>query len=574
MNDMKNDRKRLLWLTMLFFSVFIICFGYFYSTLEKNPYLGIRAHYIDNEWKVKRILLESAAQENNIKNGDIILLIDKHPAQENEILNNWLIVEQAKSVTLMRDGEKIEVFFQKNHTAFHRFLIFSLISILGLLVLFRYAMKQNNSKSSAYFYSFFLITLFALLAVIPSSIGNILGRLIIVLYVSLFPIYLNLFLFNKNEMYYKPNKLQHILLFITIFNIIICLATLFVNLPNMLAEYLSQGIFYTLGFLLLFLLLRNIFYKRTKESNSKLNLSLISILSFAPLFFCYILPNKWEVPFFLVIPFLLLPVLCVFHLLTLSRLIFNKYRISSIVLYFILSISISGLFLLILLLTDYVSIQILFLYSFLLIYSLIPFIEELLFTMKKRTDHESSLALFSAVENERENISLYIHDTVIQEVIYFMKDTKKKGELIPKKEVLYSLDEIVFYLRELCSNIYPLMIQEIGLENTLKSMISQLEKKHPVIISYSFQKKDLKLSLKKSNFVLRSIRELNLLVEQIDDNYCFSVKDNGKFKPSTANTNLHFGLEVIKEKLDLLNGGIHIDTYQGTSITLEVPLDE
>lgn len=588
MADIKNKRQRLLSITIVCSIIFLICFGYFYLDLTRYTYLGIRAQQFDNTWTVKKILAGGAADKSELKVGDIISTIDGKKAEENKTLNNFLIVEKAQDITILRNGEEQKIHFEKDQTAFYLFLIFSSICFIGLAFLFRYVLRQNNSRSSIYFYQFSLLILFSALSVIPSSIGNILGRLGIVLFISFVPIYFNFFFMNmKSSKKYKWNKLYYVLIGIMIANTILCLSTVVVLLPNVLAEYLAQGIFYTLGISLLFVLMRSVFHKQNELYESKINLPLINFLSFAPLFFCNVLPGSWEAPFFWLIPFLLLPLFVSLHLLTLSKFIFNRYRLSDRILYIILAFFLSCAFLLLSELKEYIPIQVVFFYGFLLLYALFPFIEELLFLSKKRLKYPNSLALFSAVEDERENISLFIHDTVIQEVTYSMKEINKHQTEVSKKEVIYILEEVIFYLRELCSNIYPLMIQEIGLSNTLMSMTNQFEKKHPVFIKHSIEEIDLNLSVQKRNFIFRSLRELInnsilhghateilLTVRKVEDMGYFSVEDNGKFSISTKQDKLHFGLEVIKEKVMLLNGELHINTDEGTKIEITIPLED
>ncbi|MFD1901179.1 sensor histidine kinase [Enterococcus termitis] len=147
-----------------------------------------------------------------------------------------------------------------------------------------------------------------------------------------------------------------------------------------------------------------------------------------------------------------------------------------------------------------------------------------------------------AVEDERENISTFIHDTVIQDVIYLMKTAEEKEENISKETIIQELDELIFHLRELCSDIYPLMIQEMGLTNTIASMIDQTVKQHTVNISYTIDKKVENFPVKINNFILRSLKEfinnsilhgkadeITLTISYKENNCFFEVVDNGNY---------------------------------------------
>lgn len=587
----KTKREKMFFVTLAIFLLFCFTAAYFYSVVKDNNYLGIRAQKEGSVWYIKRIQIDGSAQEEDLRTGDRIVKIDGQDPQKDQLLNQWLIVEQAGSLLTARGEKEIATTFKKGTGSQQRFYIFLLLSCAGFGLLFRYVRKLNHSRMGVYFHSFIILMLFALTAVVPSSIGNALGRIVVITFLSLFPVYLNLFLTKTYEADNNDrfNSLQVLFICIAACNIVLSLFHLAFGAPNILAEYLAQGIFYVLGISLVVLLLRNV-WQRNRAAvlghSSKLNLAFISILSFLPLFLCYIFPIRWEVPFFVAVPFLLLPLLAVLHILGVSKLIFYRYRLADGILYLILTIVLTGICWMLLLLREYLPLPLLVVYSFLLLYSFLPFVEEFLYTMKRRTELVDRLALFSAVEEERENISTFIHDTVIQEVIYYMKEIDGSRE-VSKRETTRILEEVVFYLRELCSDIYPLMIQEIGLKNTLLSMIGQFEKKHPVIINHDIMVADLSFSPQKNNFILRSIKELmnnsilhgnaseiSLTVYGIGENCYFRVMDNGRFQASKKEEGKHFGLSVIIEKIGLLNGSISIQTEDQTIITIKLPFDE
>lgn len=589
--DIKRKRRRILILTLLFFVVYIIIATYFFMVVKGYAYLGIRAKQVDGEWIVKRLQYGGIAEKEGILKGDIVVKIDGIAADENKLLNRWLVVEKAHSITIERNGKEQKILFRTENDLLKEYIPFLISGLIGFMFLFCFAKKQNGGRSEKYFYSFLLCVLFALLAIVPSSIGDSLGRIMIVTFISSFPFYLELFLrktnTSKNES--KRRILSIISLCIAICNVVMSIIMSVTILPDIFAGYLAQGVFSVLGILLILILLKNLFCRRFRgnQNKSSIDLAVISVLSFIPLILCYIFPIKWVVPFYLVIPFTLLPAVSILHSLIISKLVSYRYSLSDRAVYLTINAILSVIIILVILLAEYVPIYVLGIYTFLLIYSLLPYVEETLITMKKRTDSTNSLALFSAVENERENISIYIHDSIIQDVIYSKKMIENGAELVSKQEVARVLDEVVFYLRELCSDIYPLMIQEIGLKNTLDAIINQIQKKHPVMIEFYMEMENPKFLPQKSNFVLRSIRELinnsilhgnatkiTLEIAENNEKCHISVEDNGTFETKTEKYGSHFGLDIIKEKLLLLNGELEISLENGTFITIEIPFDE
>lgn len=576
--------------TILFFACFALLFLYYFLIIKDCTYIGIRVQKQGQDWLIKNIQDDGSAKETILEVGDKILAIDGETSAENGLMNKWLIVEQAERITVLHDGIVEEIFFTKNKSGMQKHIIFSLIGLLGFCFLFYYVKKQNSGYSGEIFYYFIILVIFSLVSIVPSSMGVFFGRLIIVLFVSSCPFFLDLFLKTyKISGMYERSKFYILELGIIFINIALCILILFIRMPYILLEYLAQGIFGVWGVLLIAVFIKNRWQGQENENIrvSHINLSLISIFSFLPLFLFYVFPIQWKAPFFLLIPFALLPTVGVFHSLIISKLIAHRYKLSKNHLY----LALAGLFTFIIVITSllskYIPIYILAIYCFCLITSLMPFLEEVLFVMKRKIEQINSLQLFSAVEEERENISIFIHDTVIQDAIYSMKRIETMDEVLDKQEMLQILDEIVFCLRELCSDIYPLMIQEMGLRNALLAVISQMEKKHPVSIQNNIETGELKFSSKKSNFILRSIKELInnsilhgnathiLLTITNDDKYCFfSVSDNGKFVNDNILRTSHFGLNVIKEKLLLLNGELVVNVEQGTVITIKIPIDK
>lgn len=588
--NIKNRREKMLKLTLTLFVLFLIISFYFYFTIKDNTYIGIRAFKINNQWLVKRILYEGMASNYDIYKDDIILKIDNKDANDNKVLNRWLIVENAKSIEIKRGNSIKKIYFKKNSFIINVFLLFFLIASMGYIYLFKFISKYNGEQTSWYFYIFFSILLFTLVAIIPSSLGNGLGRFLVILFISIFPYFLQLFLKKtKYNQIYRKNILDICLLSINFFNIFLFLVLHVIQLPYIFVEYLAQGIFIVFVSSLLLVLMIDIVFKNKKniQINTKINLLIISVICFIPLIFFYIFPIKWEVPFHLVIPFIFLPVLCILHSIILSKLVSFRYRFSNKSIYIILSFLLSFIVFLLLSLHKYLPKYVLIIYSFLLMYFILPYIEELFAFTRKKNIYENPIALFLAVENERENISTYIHDSIIQDVIYSMKLIETNQVKLAKKEIIQVLDDVVFYLRELCSDIYPLMIQELGLDYAIISIIKLLEKKYTVQIKYDLKVKDIKFSNHINNFIIRSLREMmnnsilhgnateiSIVMMRNKDKCIIKVIDNGKYIEKEKTRGEHYGLDIIREKLALLQGNLYLDVNDKTIISMEISLDK
>ncbi|MEI5993901.1 ATP-binding protein [Candidatus Enterococcus mansonii] len=584
----KSRRKSWIQLSALLLIIFIgVSACFFELVLYQSNYIGVEGRKEGSTWVVTKLQADGAANASGVKINDEIKMIDGNPVNENKLLNNWLIVEQATSVVISRDGIQQTLLFSKNNRNLKVFGIFFAISLIYLIFLIELSKKQIANNSSKRFYQFSVLVIFTLLSVVPSSIGDYFGRTVIILFISVFPFYIYTFLSKAIPVTEVNTKVMRFIGLVALVNGFLMVTVSFVQLPVFLIEYLSVGVFYMLGFNLLILSISDLqkrFSNRKGKEVTQVNISLISLLSFVPLFLFYILPTGWVAPFYLVVIFTIFPIFGVIHLLILSRFLRYRYRMNQSMLYFILAFILSATIVLVSLLSRYVPLAILLCYVFLLIYSFFPLIGELILTVKRKKEYSDPVSLFVAVEDERESISTYIHDTVIQDIIYLMKIAEEKESNVEKELIIQELDEVIFNLRELCSDIYPLMIQEMGLTNTIVSMIEQVMKKYSVAITHTIDTKIEHYPKKVNNFILRSLKEcinnsilhgkadeIEIMIACKKEACEFQVLDNGKYVQKKADDQSHFGLEVIKEKLILLGGELSIETNDQTIITMTLP---
>lgn len=572
--DIKKKRKELFLLTTFFYIIFFLVSYNFYYDIRENTYVGIRAYKVFDEWKVKRVLYGGEAQKYDIKEQDTIIKIDENNPNENILLKKYLLVERVHSVTIKRNNTQRKIEFIQTYSVVDRYIITFLIGNFLFFFLYHFIQYYKNGRSETDFYSFLLLLIFTLISTIPSSVGNFIGRFIVISFLSFLPFYFDRFLYFIG----KKEKLNWIFLGMGMIHLLFYVLNFSFSLPQYVVEYLAIGIFYyvIISCILIFTIVSLRTRKNRKEKSR--TFLLFTILSMFPLLFGYIFPLRWEVPFYIVTPFLMFPMIGLLHFLILSKRSSYRYPLTRKMVFVFFSIVFSMFVFLILLLNEYIPTYILVIYTFFYLLLFFPIVEEILLFAKDKKK-EPSLDLFSAVENERENIALYIHDSIIQDVIYEMKKLETKGKWIERQEVVETLEEVVFYLRELCSDIYPLMIQEIGLKNTLIAMIHQMEKKYPVQIICKINVEQIELSTQKNNFILRSIKELmnnsilhgkatdiTFTVDKNQNFYVFIVEDNGKFLERTNDNGKHFGIDIIKEKLKLLGGSLVIEKGNGTKV--------
>ncbi|KPG69754.1 sensor histidine kinase [Enterococcus sp. RIT-PI-f] len=572
--------------SLIIILIFIVISVYFFVFSNQTTYLGIRAQKNEDDWIVKRIHGGGAALNEDIEVGDKVVLIDNDLADDNHILNKWLIVEQAKELHLERDGKSIVIQFDADIFFEKAFLILYSVSVILMIFLIYFYRKQLVSRKSRIFCVFLVNVMFLILAIFPSSIGNSFGRLIIISALSSFPICLQTYFDAEYSNQSNKNLITFLGLFFTL-NISLALLAIPFKLPYWLSEYLALDIFT----IVLLILLAQLGYQSVKGSKNmkeyKTNIPLVSLISTLPLILLYIYPRVWIAPYYSVVIFSLLPLLSIFHMFTIRGVIKFRYRVSRTTIYLLFSVFLSTIAFLAIYLTNYVPQSIILGYLLLLLYAFFPLLEEIFVLLSRRNIVSESLSLFIAVENERENISTFIHDSIIQDTIHTLREIEQNPtDIIAKKEIIQHLDGLIYQLRELCSDIYPLLLKEIGLERTLSSLITQTQQKHSVFIQFVFDKSIHTESAEINNFILRSIRELvnnsilhgmatEIIITCYSDNsfFSFEVIDNGVFTKTKVDMELHFGLNIIKEKLLLLSGTLEYQEMP-TIIRLKIPKEK
>lgn len=568
--------------------LFVLVSSFFILNIKDHTYLGIRVKKNDDEWVIKKVQPGGAASSMSLKSGDTITSIENRKPDANMTLTKWLIVESVSEMQIVRNGKKHEVTFSNENNVLNKQLLFTGIGLICLSILFLLPTFSGVTKTYRLFSLFVTSLSFSLVSVVPSSMGIDFARVIIVSVVSMFPLFFLKFSdFGKGYLR-KVKKISVVISFISIINFI-CLFSIMLGFGSyFISEYLAIGIFYVFGLLLIVLVISDLVLKTDLSENitlSQVNLPLITILSFVPLFFFYLFPTRNNAPFHLVILFIFLPLAAITHLLFINRLIKSKRKMKPIILSLFIAISAGIIICLLVELGKYISTIYLALFTAMLVFAILPLLTESLSLINRKKTGAEGIQLFVAVEEERENISLYIHDTIIQEIIFEMSRFEQKENIVTE-EVKQVFEEIIYGLRELCTEIYPLMIQEVGIENTLKTTINSIQRKYPVIIDLSIDPRIETISLKVKNFILRTVREtitnsikhgkateIEISIVLSNEKYILTVYDNGTLGAQLDNSDNHFGIHLINEKIKMIDGSVSLTKeFDKTKFQLKLPM--
>ncbi|MGG2108005.1 sensor histidine kinase [Lysinibacillus pakistanensis] len=196
--------------------------------------------------------------------------------------------------------------------------------------------------------------------------------------------------------------------------------------------------------------------------------------------------------------------------------------------------------------------------------------------------------LLQKLENERKSLSIFLHDEVLQNLLFILK---KIQAVETENELEQHLLQTISEIREMCDDLHPMMVEDLGLEISLQALRRKIQMNHNVLLDISYNAEHIIIPTFVSTNIFRMIKELTnnaikhanptniaIFVDSTDSFLSFEVADNGKGFSVPENTNLysqqHFGLITIQKKVEELQGTLTITSNleEGTIVTVDLPL--
>jgi len=187
------------------------------------------------------------------------------------------------------------------------------------------------------------------------------------------------------------------------------------------------------------------------------------------------------------------------------------------------------------------------------------------------------------VEKERERISSQLHDDIGSRLCILQKNFSSQDG---STSMIQDFDTIIKDVRTLSHQLSPDLVNHIGFENSIKSLLESTFEKSPVKVTIQFIGEYVNLSQDASLNLYRVLQELSanalkhsqaktLVVQLINhqDELVITLEDDGiGFNPDENHSGL--GLITIKKRMDYLNGTIEITSAlnNGVSTLITLPL--
>jgi len=212
------------------------------------------------------------------------------------------------------------------------------------------------------------------------------------------------------------------------------------------------------------------------------------------------------------------------------------------------------------------------------------------------------LKIILAQEDERKRIAREIHDGVAQTMANVVLRTEIAERMLVKNEFEMVKEELIDLkgqvrggleeIRKIIFNLRPMALDDLGLVPTLRKFTQDFEEKSKIRTQLDLHGREVRLPSGMEVAIYRLVQEafsnsfkhaeasfIRLEVQYQESNVSIRVQDNGKgFNTDNMEAvfakGVHFGLLGMKERLELLEGKMEIESTKGvgTNIVMEIPL--
>ncbi len=227
---------------------------------------------------------------------------------------------------------------------------------------------------------------------------------------------------------------------------------------------------------------------------------------------------------------------------------------------------------------------------------LIPFIKwccTILCQTVNEEEYSYQWSIMKAIETEKQELAAYLHDDVLQSLIAFYRQVQA-DESKRYEDMKPALSKLISQIRSVSHNLYPTIVEDLGLEQSLNIFINGLKEDYPEVnVDCEYKLMEGILPKVYALTFYRIIRELvtnaakhsgglqvKCILSEDDNEYYICVQDNGKGYSAFKNDDLikspHMGLYTVKRQVSGLQGHMNCESgaQSGTSYNIYFPKKE
>lgn len=204
--------------------------------------------------------------------------------------------------------------------------------------------------------------------------------------------------------------------------------------------------------------------------------------------------------------------------------------------------------------------------------------------VKKRLQENFSQGLIQSQEEERNRIAIELHDSISQQLIMI----KKKAQNTKQDEITILTNNTLEEVRTLSQGLYPPLIKQLGLTESIKQLILDIDEQTSLFVSSEVNQIDGYFNENQALNCYRFIQEcttnvikhakakaVTINVIKTNNDIFISIEDNGKgFDIAKAQIKNSLGLKTIYERVRILKGTLAVDCKleQGTTFIAQIPI--
>lgn len=203
----------------------------------------------------------------------------------------------------------------------------------------------------------------------------------------------------------------------------------------------------------------------------------------------------------------------------------------------------------------------------------------------------------AALEEERERLSIFLHDDILQNIILALNETKTLDKDGSRAHIEEILDESIYAIREACEDLFPADLDDFGLNESINSLIRRHLYESIIDIQLDYQESNVIIDklIKISSY--RMIKELinnaikhadakHIKVEVVESisSLSFKVSDDGKGIPYHNVSDIlvrgsNNGLKYLINQVNLFDGAVEFSVFdenayrQGLIVSVTLPLE-
>lgn len=216
------------------------------------------------------------------------------------------------------------------------------------------------------------------------------------------------------------------------------------------------------------------------------------------------------------------------------------------------------------------------------------------FSYEKNAEEQSyEWRLITEVDKEKQELSAYLHDEVLQSLIAFYRKVQS-DESGRYDDMKIPLSDLISQIRNVSHNLYPTMVEDLGLEQSLFIFVEDIQRNYPEIkINYKYKFTEGILQKTYALVIYRISKELvtnaakhsggyqvDLSLDEDENGYYIRVQDDGNGFHVQGNDKLlkspHMGLYTIRKQIAGLQGQIDMQSAlnKGTRYDIYIPKQE